>query len=329
MRMTKFILTVCATMLIAMFANGIYILLGPGRSINARIPEPLSGGAGEMEPLGGGTGGDVGTAQTKESRQKEYEQKESSASELCPVNMLVLGLDKDETRSDVILLLNFDPEQAKLNILSIARDTRIISGGKYCKINALYAKGGEKLLAAKVTEMTGLPIHYYITINTRGFRKIIDTLGGVKFYVPFSMNYDDPTQNLHIHLRKGMQTLDGNKAEQLIRYRKGNKTGQGYNEGDIGRIKMQQEFIKALIKQKVNIRYLSRADEIFEILRKCVKTNVAFPDIAQYLESAVRVNANGINTFTLPGDSRYIDELWYFIYYRRKTKEMINSHFYK
>lgn len=179
------------------------------------------------------------------------------------INVLVLGLDDDETRSDVIALINYNPIESKMKILSIARDTRVRVNGKYTKINSLIGKGGEKLVVDMVEEITGLPIDYYITLNFKGFREIVDILGGVEIDVPFDMDYDDPYQNLHIHLKKGKQVLDGKKAEEFVRYRKGNHSGEGYEDGDLGRIKMQQLFIEEFVKQKLKLKYLLKADEIF------------------------------------------------------------------
>jgi len=308
MRVTKYIFTVCLLLLFVLFANGMYTLLEPADS--RHTPTPISDQTG-VTLLG-----------------QESNHYESSMSEENPLNVLVLGLDKDETRCDVIMLFNFDPGTSKMNILSIARDTRVHESGRYGRINALYSKGGEKLVAKKVTEITGLPVHYYITMDFKGFRKTIDTLGGVEFYVPFRMNYDDPTQDLHIHLKKGMQLLNGVKAEQFVRYRKGN-LGQGYSEGDIGRIKMQQDFLKALIEQKLSIRYISRADELFDILQKYVNTNLTFADIANYIGSISKIKGSEVNTYTLPGESQMIGDVWYYIHNRQETSSLINNNFYK
>lgn len=321
MRVTKFIFTVCAILLLVLFANGMYVLSLPGGNGHRPAPVPISEYKGQSSK----------ETKFKHSNfnQPDFRQLESSTSEEIPLNLLVLGLDKDGTRCDVIMLFNFEPGLSKINLLSIARDTRVLDRGKYGKINALYSRGGEKLVAEEVTEITGLPVHYYLTVDFKGFRKIIDTLGGVQFYVPFRMSYDDPTQDLYIHLRKGMQLLNGKKAEQLVRYRKGNYKGQGYTEGDIGRIKMQQDFLKALIKQKVSFRYISRVDDIFGILRKYVKTNITLSDITHYLGSIGKIKADEIETFTIPGDSRMIGDTWYFIYDRDKVYTIINDNFYK
>ena len=314
MRVTKFIFTVSSFLLLVLFANGMYVLSKPGGSGRTVKPVPISDYTGQT------------------SIEPKYRHLESSINESTrvenPLNLLVLGLDRDGTRCDVIMLFNFEPDLSRLNLLSIARDTRVRKDGRYTKINALYSKGGEKLVAQKVTEITGLPVHYYITMDFRGFRKSIDTLGGVKFYVPFRMSYDDPTQNLYIHLRKGMQLLDGKKAEQLVRYRKGNYKGQGYTEGDIGRIKIQQDFIKALIKQKVSLKYISRADDLFGILQEYVKTNIALTDITQHIGSIRKIKSDEIQTFTIPGESRMIGDVWYFIYDSKEIHNIISKNFY-
>ncbi len=245
-----------------------------------------------------------------------------------PINLLVLGLDGDGTRSDVILLANYMPGKNRVNILSITRDTKVIVKGMNAKINALVGMGGEKLIVSKVEEMTGLPIDYYLTMDFNGFRKIIDELGGVEINVPFDMHYDDPLQNLHIHLKKGRQVLDGRKAEQFVRYRKSNIPGQGYKDGDLGRIAAQQLFIRELIKQKLNLKYISKIDDIFIILKEHTKTNIKLADIMYYLKN-FNIKIEEIKTWTIPGDSAIIDSISYFIYDSKETLKIIESSFYK
>lgn len=312
MRMAKSVFVICIVLLFILFANGIYVLsIKGGVKVRLRKPSPIA---------------DIGE---ETYNAPNIRRDESSILKEFPINIMVLGLDKEETRCDVIMLFNFEPEMSKLNILSIARDTRVIEDGRYYRINALYSKGGEKLIAKKLTRITRLPVHYYLTMDFKGFRKIIDTLGGVEFNVPFRMRYDDPTQNLHINIKKGWQLLNGKKAEQLVRYRKGNAAGQGYTEGDIGRVKMQQDFVMELLKQKLNIRYISKADELFDILQEYVDTNLGLSDISHYIGSAGRVKSEGINTFTLPGESCVIEGKWYYIYDTNKTDEMIEQYFYE
>jgi len=196
------------------------------------------------------------------------------------------------------------------------------------KINALIGKGGEKMVIDMVEDITGLPVDYYVTLNFKGFREIVDTLGGVEINVPFDMDYDDPYQNLHIHLKKGKQVLDGKKAEQFVRYRKGNHNGEGYEDGDLGRIKMQQLFMREFVNQKLKLKYLLKADEIFYTLKKNMRTNIEIGDIRYFIKDIKNIKTPEINGYTLPGYSRYIGGQWFYIYDKKKTKELIEQNFY-
>jgi LCP family protein required for cell wall assembly len=337
MRETRFVFIAAVILLLVLSANGLYIVLYHANDIRY-APKPISDGySGNDEHYGyydddyGSDGYSIDRMRAdtddREISDKRPGSDENSIDGTVPVNVLLLGLDRDKTRCDVIMLLNFDPAVPALNILSIARDTRIFTGRTYRKINSFYSRGGEKRVAKEVSRITGLPVHYYVTADFKGFRKIIDTLDGVEFYVPFRMNYDDPTQNLHIHLKKGLQLLDGKKAEQLVRYRKGNYKKQGYIEGDIGRIRMQQDFMKALIDQKLNFRYLSKVDDIFAILQDYVNTNITITDIARYAGSASKLGSGSIRTFVLPGESCMISNVWWYIYDRKETESMIEENF--
>lgn len=335
MRGTRFVFIAAVILLLVLSANGLYIVLDTVNDIHY-APKPISDSDfgnddyyDDYDNYNYSYDTDIIKASPEGQKKPDKRQDLSrrNITEAVPVNILLLGLDRDKTRCDVIMLLNFDPSDSTLNILSIARDTRVFSGRTYRKINSLYSRGGEKRVAREVSRITGLPVHYYITADFKGFRNIIDTLGGVEFDVPFRMNYDDPTQNLHIHLKKGLQQLDGKKAEQLVRYRKGNYRGQGYNEGDIGRIKMQQDFMKALIDQKLNLRYISKADDIFAILQDYVKTNITISDIARYAGSASKLRGGSIKTFVLPGESHVIDNVWWYVYDRKNAVSMIKDNF--
>ncbi|NJD01253.1 MAG: LytR family transcriptional regulator [Ruminiclostridium sp.] len=305
MKLRQIILLSCIAFLVVLFANGMYVLSYYGRESR-------------YEKMG-----------TGERSMPGRPQQESSLSENPPVNLLLLGLDEEGVRSDVILLANYDPGHSSLNLLSIARDTRVFARGKYSKINALYSAGKESLLAEEIRQLTGLSVNYYITMNFKGFRKLVDTLDGVMFDIPFDMDYDDPDQNLHIHLNKGIQLLTGKKAEQLVRYRKGNRHNEGYIDGDIGRIKMQQDFIKAMAKQKLNLKYFTRADDIFDIFNRYFGTNINARDFTYYLPSIRNIKSENIHSYTLPGESAMNGEIWYFIADREKTGEMIQSNFYE
>ena len=245
--------------------------------------------------------------------------------DLPPLNVLLLGLDKDGCRTDVLLLASYDPNRKIVNLLSIPRDTKVYYNGTAHKINSLYGKQEEKSVKAKIEEMTGLRIRYFVTVDFIGFRKLVDAFGGVKIDVPTDLKYDDPYQDLHINLKKGIQILDGNKAEQFVRFRKGNSSTEGYNGGDIMRINSQQIFITEFIKQKANMKYISHADKLFDILFKYVKTDVDFSTISPYISQILNMHDISIKSHVLPGISSMSNDVWYFVYDKNATKKVIGE----
>lgn len=245
------------------------------------------------------------------------------------INLLLMGLDESEKRADGIALINFHPQRGKVNILSITRDTMVkLDNGRISKINALLGMGGEAKIIEKVENLIDMPVHYYLTINFEGLREIIDLLDGVEIDIPFDMKYDDPYQNLYIRLEKGKQILDGKKVEQYLRYRKGNRTGEGYEDGDIGRIRAQQQFIKEFINQKLKLKYLVKINDIFFVIKNNVTTNIEIGDVNFYLSSIKNIDTDKVDFFTLPGYPEYIDNQYYYIHDDKKTKEIINNNFY-
>lgn len=316
----KVFLAICLIIASALFIDGLSILHYAKKGMDTRIK---GGNAIEGDKI---IKSDEINENTENSGDKSINQQANS-----PMNFLILGLDGDGTRSDVILLANYKPGENAVNILSIARDTKVTVYGKPAKINALLGMEGESLLISEIEEMTGLMVDYYLTLDFAGFREIIDALGGVEIDVPFDMHYDDPVQGLHIHLNKGRQVLDGAKAEQFVRYRKGNSWGEGYKDGDLGRIEAQQLFIKELVKQKFNLKYFPRVVDICAILKEYARTNIDLADIMYHLKDinfgSDRVNE--VKAWTIPGDSVAIDNIAYFIYDREKTIEIIENNFYK
>ena len=159
---------------------------------------------------------------------------EETLKNLDSIQVLLMGVSTDNggKLTDTIIVATYDPKTQDASLLSIPRDTFVgknpQTGTGMDKINALYQKSPEKTLA-KVNEITGLDIKYYMVIDNEALIKLVDVIGGVDFNVPIDMVYDDETQDLHINLKAGMQKINGEKAEQLLRYRHGNldkKTGK-------------------------------------------------------------------------------------------------------
>jgi LCP family protein required for cell wall assembly len=238
-----------------------------------------------------------------------------------PINVILLGLDKVGDNTDVMVLAHYDPTNKKAEILSIPRDTRVKSNGKIHKINAIYQIGKKDLVKKVVGEVAGQNVDYVVAVKTNGFKDIIDTLGGVEVDVPMNMNYDDNDQNLHIHLLKGLQMLDGDKAEQFVRFR------HGYKEGDLGRINADQIFFKALMAQKMKPEYILKAPEILNEVFKNLETDMPIEEAIKYALNAKDLKSENISFATLPGEPKYISGISYFIYNKDETQKLIENDF--
>lgn len=254
------------------------------------------------------------------------------------VNILLLGVDEGGMRSDTIMLVSLNGRTHKVNIMSIPRDTRVLIGKHYQKINAAIGIGAqevkkgnlkepEELSVQKVKLLTGLPIHYFMSVDFDGFKEIIDALGGVDFEVPFDMKYDDPAQNLHIDLKAGMQHLDGQAAHDFVRFRKGNAGHKGYATGDLGRIEAQQAFIKALVQQKLQPKYLLKVDDIFQVIQNNVRTNYTTRDLLKHLGTIKNITSDDINMYQMPGTPKMIDGVSYVVCDEAALSELVNTVF--
>lgn len=249
-------------------------------------------------------------------------------------NVLLLGVDEDGIRADTIMIFSVDNVNKSIKMLSVPRDTKVtLSNGRNIKINScLGFKSREKFLIETLKAITKMPIHYYCEINFDSFIEIVDILGGVDYNVPYDMNYDDPVQDLHIHLKAGMQHLDGQAAHDFVRFRHNNK-GEGvyapgeYAQGDIGRIGAQQNFLKELFRQKMQPQYLLKASELLTAAADDVKTNFTISSALDFIGVLKSTETTEIESFMLPGEARYIGKVSYYVYSPSATKELILSEF--
>ncbi len=256
------------------------------------------------------------------------------------VNVLLTGIDSNGSYCDAIMVFSLNCRTDKLNILSVPRDTMIsYENQRYKMSNALnlgyqmtqngYRNQPEDYLIEKIRNITGLPIHFSITVDYNGFVELVDILGGVDFNVPFRMKYDDPVQNLHIDLNAGNQHLDGEKALQFVRFRQGNPGYQGYAKGDLGRIEAQQAFLEALISQNLNITVINKLPDLFETACRRIRTNLTDAVVEKYLFCAERLTKNSIDLYQVPGNIQTLGGTSYFIADIQETKALVQDVFQK
>ena len=266
---------------------------------------------------------------------------ENTKKSLGEFKVLLLGISTDQTGvdlTDTIIIASYNPNTQKATLLSIPRDTYTgktpSKATAYEKINSLYNRKHrpDETLEA-VNKITGLGIEYYAVIKTEALIELVDAIGGVTFNVPMDMYYNDKTQDLHINLKKGEQLLDGDKAEQLVRFRHnddGTSYPEEYGDNDAGRMRTQREFIMATIKQTAKPENIFKLGQILEIAEKNIITNIDFDVAKDYIPYIVEFNTENMLTETLPGENKYVTatSTWMFFYDEEETESLIQELFY-
>ncbi|MGO5065993.1 LytR family transcriptional regulator [Clostridium sporogenes] len=249
-----------------------------------------------------------------------------------PVNILVMGVDvgdpnskeaADPKRTDTMLVVNYNPKTKEINIVSVPRDTRVTMNGKKIKINSAHAVNGVNGSIEAVENLLGIEINNYAKVDYEGFRKVIDAIGGVEMDITRNMNYDDPSQNLHIHFQKGTTVhLDGKKAEEFFRWRK-NNNGTGLADGDLGRIENQHKFISKVIEKVKSPSIIPKIPNILSTIPDYIETDMAPEEIIKYGYAVTKGDKSNINMITLKGEAKYIGNVSYFIYDREKNRDIV------
>ena len=267
---------------------------------------------------------------------------EETKKNLGEFKCLVLGISTDEEGAlltDTIMVASYNPNTQKATLLSIPRDTYTGKNPKkataYEKINSVYSRNEDPQdVLDEVNELTGLNLQYYVIVKTEGFIKLVDAIGGVTFNVPIDMDYDDTSQDLHIHLKAGEQVLDGDKAEQLVRFRHNNDGTtypEEYGNNDIGRMRTQREFIMEVIKQTAKVENIFKLGQILEVAEENVTTNVDFNVAKDYIPYAVEFNTENLLTASLPGTTppwNQTNGVSIFVVDEEETQSLIQELFY-
>ena len=252
--------------------------------------------------------------------------------ELQDIYLLVMG--KSENMTDTIMVVKYSAKNQSASMLSIPRDTFTGDDEKRArasdKINSKYINGGAQDTLKEVNELTGLNIRYYLIVDTKALRDLVDAIGGVEFDVPIDMDYDDVTQALHIHVKKGLQLLNGEQAEGVVRFRHNNNYTSypvSYGDNDLGRMRTQREFLKTLLKQLMKPANITKINNLLKIAQEEVETNIDWNTAKGYVPSLFGFNTNNLVTNALPGEAKYANGVAVFIANPIKTKELINTMF--
>ena len=241
-----------------------------------------------------------------------------------PTTIMLMGVDErkdDVGRSDTLMVLQLSKDKASL--LTIPRDTLVyIDRHGYQKINAAYAHGGAKLARKTVEEFLGIDIDRYVMINKARFAEVIDAMGGVDIYVERDMHYEDPWDDdggLYIDLKQGLQHLDGKTAIEFVRFRDA--------EGDVGRVRRQQAFMKACADRLSEPSMLIKIPELLSVAVGAVDTDLTSTEMLAAAGSLKNAEAAGnIKTGVVPGWLQYIDEVSYLIPNAERLGSVMKNH---
>ena len=248
-------------------------------------------------------------------------------------NILCAGRDDAAFNTDALLLISFDAENSTANVVQIPRDTYFDGN----KINAYWAKqrtaakkngaadadaAAMDALCRSLEKALCIKIDHWVLCGLSAVREVVDALGGVTVDVPYDMDYDDPDQNLSIHLTAGIQTLNGTQAEGLIRFR------SGYIRGDLGRIDMQKLFLSALLEQGKQISLLALPSLVMTASNH-LRSALSFSDLLYFAKNAQKLDASRVRFLTLPGtDCRANGDsgAWYYVLSANGTLDVVNQY---
>lgn len=263
---------------------------------------------------------------------------ENTLKDLDPITFLLVGIsgcEEDYKLADTIMVCSYNPKTQKASLLSIPRDTYVgkdkTKASASYKINSVY-RNGENIdgMIKAIENITGLEIDNYLIVDTDALVQLVDAIGGVKFNVPINMDYDDPTQNLHIHLKAGEQTLTGSQAEGLVRFRHNNNGttySTEYGDNDIGRMRTQREFITEVMKQTLKPENILKINKIAEIAFNNITTNMTFNTIKDYIPYAVSFSTENLKTGVLPGVPELCNKVYIYTVNKKQTKQVVEELF--
>lgn len=246
-----------------------------------------------------GAEGDISTAPVVDDGSQEPEDPNALIRKEGVYNFLLLGKDVDSSNTDTLIVVSYDTVNQKIGMVSIPRDTAVArEWSSMPKINAAFhsKKAGPDVLKQEIKTTFGIPIDYYVHVDLQGFIALVDELGGVDIEVPLDMNYDDPYQDLHIHLNAGMQHLNGQQTMQAVRYRHDNEDSPNYKANqwysDVQRGEFQRQVLVELAKKVISWNSIPKVTSFLELFNTYVKTDLSMQDMLYFATKAMEVDVS-------------------------------------
>jgi polyisoprenyl-teichoic acid--peptidoglycan teichoic acid transferase len=218
------------------------------------------------------------------------------------INILLLGVDsrgEEKSRTDTIMIAQYDPENQKAKLVSLMRDIYVeIPDKQSYKINTAYFLGGPELLRKTIKQNFDIDIHYYAVIDFKGFESVVDTLApnGIEMDVEKRMS-----ENIGVVLQPGLQNLNGKQLLGYARFRHD-------ANGDFGRVERQQKVINALKDEAISINGVAKLPKLVGTIQPYIDTNLAGLDLLAVVKDFFLHPPADIETLTIPVEQSYTME---------------------
>ena len=195
------------------------------------------------------------------------------------------------------MICTFDGNNKTASMAQIPRDTYVDT----VKVNSLYSIGyheavnngadateagqkGIENLIDSLQKAFSITIDRYVMMDLDGFSSIVDLIGGVDIDIPYTLKYSDPAQDLYIDFEAGVQHLNGEQAEQFVRFR------EGYAEADLGRVTAQKLFLSAFFDKAKESLDISSAMDIAKEVSAYTETSMSVADMAYFIRYGLHLS---------------------------------------
>ena len=232
-------------------------------------------------------------------------------------HVLVMGTDRVSKAADTISLLSFEDNPRQITVLQIPRDLYLRMPDGERKINSLLPDQGGEAAVSILERLLDVSIDGYVIVSPEAAEAAVDALGGIPFSVPFEMRYEDPAQELFIHIPEGNTVLCGSDFLAAWRYR------SGYRDGDLGRLAMQRRLLGAALERLASAKSIGALWRVYRQISENVLTNLSKSDIISLCLPFCSGGCADIRFFTLPGDAIYKDGVSYFVMCRPATERLM------
>lgn len=232
--------------------------------------------------------------------------------------VLLCGVDKDGTRTDTMMLMYMSGSEHKVGLLSIPRDTYVLTSGGYdSKLNAIYGLNncgteGMEGLFDHIEDLIGYRPDGYMLVDFDLVPQITDLMGGVTVNVPNEIDEEG------IYIPAGEQTLTGEQVLMLLRHR------SSYSMADLTRIEVQRSVIKACMEQWLTPSHLSKAFSALDLVENNSISSLSVPNYL-WMAKTILLNMGSFSTDTLPGYADMMDGVSYYFLYPEDVAQLIND----